>query len=362
MTSQRYSIKESLNRILRLLIGEPTPQDTPGTVTGNIDSEDEAMSQLAELLADSLPGETLTLPTAAKTAVSNAGFIRGGWAGGKDFYVNKDHASASDTNTGLDSSKPLATIQRAITLASPMNGDVIHVLQNDGWEYGSGFSDTITEAVTVPATKPGLRIVGDGAGSMGVNWTAGVTGTFCLTINAIDTIVDGFNFWGEPVSCHGIYCDWNGVTAYGENSIIQNCTFTDTIDIGIQLEFSWYANITGNHFQECDGYGIYVDPAGDGIAYSQILGNWFHDCAHAMALDDCDDSLIANNMVYNEEALVTGSAINLGLNTSSGSGNMVANNYFSCLLANWDNFNTSSATDSWVNNHVIDGNPTARPA
>jgi len=361
MTKQRYNIKESLNRILRLLQGTPIPLDTPGTVTGVVDSEDEAMSQLAELLADSLPGEVLTLPDAARNAVSNAGFMRGGWAGGYDLYVNPNHASASDSNTGRNPDKPLATIQRGITLGRAMSGDTIHVIQNDGWTYGSGLGDTITETVVVTNTKPGLRIVGEGAGSMGVNWTAGVTGTFCLTINAIDTVVEGFNFWGEPVDCHGILCQWNGVTTYGENSIIRSNTFADSIDIGIQLEYSWYANVVGNHFQECDDYAIYVDPTGDGIAYTQILGNWFDDCAYAMALDDCDNGLIANNMIYNSDAQATGTATNRGINTAAGSGNMVANNFFSCILGNWDTFNSSSATDAWVGNRVMDGEPTARP-
>lgn len=54
---QRYSIKESLNRILRLYIGKPVPQDWPGTLAGSVVSEDEALAGLAEALAGSLPGE-----------------------------------------------------------------------------------------------------------------------------------------------------------------------------------------------------------------------------------------------------------------------------------------------------------------
>jgi hypothetical protein len=76
MTRQRYSIQESFNRILRLFQGE-TVNEIPGTLPPEVLSEDEAMSDLAELLNSSLPGETLTLPISVKTAVTNAGFASG---------------------------------------------------------------------------------------------------------------------------------------------------------------------------------------------------------------------------------------------------------------------------------------------
>lgn len=68
MTRQRYSIKESLQRILLLIEGKPVAQDTPGTIQGDLLSEDESLSDLAELLAGSLPGETFTLSTVVITA------------------------------------------------------------------------------------------------------------------------------------------------------------------------------------------------------------------------------------------------------------------------------------------------------
>jgi len=64
MTRQRYSIKESLNRILRSFQGKAVPTDEPNTVPGIVLSEDEALSDLAELLDGSLPNETATLPSA----------------------------------------------------------------------------------------------------------------------------------------------------------------------------------------------------------------------------------------------------------------------------------------------------------
>lgn len=57
MTRQRYSAKEALNRILRILQATPASSDDPGTVTGDLLSEDAALSDIAELLAGSLPNQ-----------------------------------------------------------------------------------------------------------------------------------------------------------------------------------------------------------------------------------------------------------------------------------------------------------------
>ena len=64
MTIQRYSIKESWNRIYRLFRGDVPPSDAPNSLPGEVYSEDTALSRLAELFAGSLPGETASLPSA----------------------------------------------------------------------------------------------------------------------------------------------------------------------------------------------------------------------------------------------------------------------------------------------------------
>lgn len=61
MTRQRYSKKESINRIVRILEDKAPSSDQPDTLTGEILSEDEAWSDFAELLAGSLPNENLAI-------------------------------------------------------------------------------------------------------------------------------------------------------------------------------------------------------------------------------------------------------------------------------------------------------------
>ena len=69
MAYQRYSVREALNRFFRLWSGNTPPSDAPGSLSGEIFSEDEAWSNIAELFAGSLPGTTLSLPNAVADAV-----------------------------------------------------------------------------------------------------------------------------------------------------------------------------------------------------------------------------------------------------------------------------------------------------
>ena len=72
MTRQRYNIKESLNRILRMFQGKAEASESPNTMSGEILSHNQAFSDLAELLAGSLPSETAELPASLKATVAQA--------------------------------------------------------------------------------------------------------------------------------------------------------------------------------------------------------------------------------------------------------------------------------------------------
>lgn len=353
---QRYSKKEAINRILRSLEGEPPASDAPETLVGDLLSEDEAVSDIAELLLGSLPNESGILPAGIRNRPSVYG-------DSKEFFVIPDHPSASDSNTGENPAQPLSTIQQAVTNCRAYRGDVIWVTSSDSWQYGAGSETGVVENVTIPATKPGISIIGVGRGSLGTYWQPVIegSGSFCLVINALDVTVDGFCFWSSGGEGNGIFCNWSG-PPYGENSVIANCTFTDDLNIGIQMEYAWFIDIYNNKFQECNTYGIFVDPLGSGIEYERIFGNWFNDCGVTMQLGDCSRTLIYNNYIYQVNAQATGSCTNLGILTASGTYNQVFNNYFGMPLAAWDAFNSSAATDAWVNNHCMDGPNTTNPA
>ena len=91
MSRQRYSEKESKNRILRSLKGNPVPQDTPDTIPGDVLSENEALSDIAELLDDSLPSESLVVPVKGiPYTLNRQGGNEDNWsaAGSSNYLIN----------------------------------------------------------------------------------------------------------------------------------------------------------------------------------------------------------------------------------------------------------------------------------
>lgn len=281
------------------------------------------------------------------------------------FYVDPNNTLSSDSNSGEDPAYPLLTIAQAVTNCRAYKGDRIYVLSNDGWQYGSGLSNNITETVTIPATKPGISLVGVGAGSIGVYWSPENAGETCLTIYAIDVTVDGFCFWGDG---NGIYVEWDGATLYGENTTIRNCFFDDGMDTAIQLEYSWFCEIYNCYFQECDAYGVMTDVAGSATTYTKIHHNYFANCGTAAIslLGGADNNEVYNNAVYNSDAESGVAATNEGIDTTGGRENLVHHNTLSCLLpvpanGDYNDFCTASATDSWNQNYCLDGPSVTNP-
>ena len=73
MAYQRYSIKEALNRFYRLWSSGNAPtSDAPESLQGEVFSENEAWSNISELLANSLPGVTPTIPDSVRASVAEA--------------------------------------------------------------------------------------------------------------------------------------------------------------------------------------------------------------------------------------------------------------------------------------------------
>jgi len=296
--------------------------------------------------------------------------IRNVQADSRVFYVDPNNALSSDSNSGEDPAFPLLTITQAVANARALKGDEINVIQNDGWLYGSATNNPIVETVIIPATKPGITLRGVGHGSIGVYWQPGAAGETCLTINAMDCMVEGFAFFGNGAAADGISLDWDGAATYGENCVIRSCLFDEEIDTAIQLEFSWFNHIYNNTFQQCDVYGIWSDVGGSGTAYNKIHHNTFMDLTGTSAialLGGGDDNYIHNNLIYNTNAEAGAAATNEGINLTGGTNNLVTLNSFSCLLpvpanGDWDDLNTAAATDAWVQNYCLDGpnitNPT----
>ena len=284
------------------------------------------------------------------------------------FYVNPNHPESDDNNDGTNPDHPLATVGNALTKCQPMRGDVIAVMSNNAWSFPAGFGNPadgyllpIEENVIV--TVPGVRIVGiSQSSSTGVMWTPATNGGTCITVNAIDVSIEGFLFdEGGKAGCNAIAAVWNGTTAFGDNLTVRNCVFSDTVDIGISLEFVWFANIHHNVFWECDAYGIYSLQPGSGNEFLSISDNLFHDVVTcAMSLVECSNSHVFNNSIYNANAATPVAATNQGIVTTTGGNNQIFDNHLSCPIGavpgGWADFCSGVAnSDAWINNHLLDG-------
>lgn len=309
------------------------------------------------------PGQIGVLGTWNETGLRNS-------CDGAIFYVDPNYPGVSDARDGTDPTAPLATIAAALTKCQPYRGDVIAVMGNNAWQYGAaadGRRLPISEEVIVDV--PGVRIVGvDPSSPSGVVWTPASNGGICITVRALDVLIEGFHFYeGAFAGCNAIYALWNGTTAFGDNMVIRNCTFDDTVDIAIQLEYSWYCEIYNNIFWECDTAGIYTDPLGQGANYLKIFSNTFHDCGAALPLRGVDNSHIYDNSIYNGNAQGAGVATNEGIDLTNGVNNQIFANVFSCLLpvpanGDWDDLNSGGgATNAWIANACTNGTAVTTP-
>ena len=285
---------------------------------------------------------------------------------GKVFYVDPNFPGAVDGRDGTNPTAPLLTVADALTKVKPQRGDVIVVGSNDYWQYAPGgegvstdYITPISEEVTIPYTASGVRIIGLSNGTMGTMWQPISNGGTCITVNAIDVIIEGFMFTdGDYAGCDAISSEWNGTTLFGENLTVRHCTFDDTVDTAIALEWSWYCDIHNNVFWQCDDYGIYVDVGGSAIAYATIHDNIFHECDVAMSLlGGCVDNHIYGNAIFGD-----GGGTNNFIDLTGGGGNLVSRNTMSCTLGAEYNTTCSDATSgSWIHNLLENGPTVANP-
>jgi hypothetical protein len=287
------------------------------------------------------------------------------------FYVDPNAAGVSDARDGTDPEAPLNTVAAALALCQNYRGDTIVVMANGAWptaDIPNDYDTIVQESVTV--TVDGVRIVGRFASSaVGVPWQPAAAAGTCITVSAMDVLIEGFAFTGNGAAANGIYAEWDGTTLWADNLTVRNCYFDEDIDTAIQLEFTWYADIHNNIFQECDVLGIMSDVAGSGIAFCAIHNNRFIDLRGTGAislLGGADDNEIYENRIFNRNAESAAAATNEGINTTGGARNLIHHNTLSCLLpvpanGDYDDFNTAAATDAWIQNYCLDGPSVTNP-
>jgi len=285
----------------------------------------------------------------------------------KVLYVDPNATGVTDQRDGTDPDAPLATVAAAITKCRSWHGDIIIVRHMDAWQYAPQTETPIQESVTVD--KHGIAILGVSPGSpLGPVWQPGGAGETAITVAALDVRIAGFCF-GAPLGGNAIYSEWDGATLWGENLVIEDCFFDDEVDIAIQLEYSWNCWIRRCVFQECDAYGIYIDPAGSGIDYLHVSDCEFRDVGtSAISGRVLDSSEILRCRVWNSNAYGAAAATDEGFDLAGGDENIIADCWFSCLLpvpanGDWDDLNSDGApaTSAWIGNYCMDGLAVTNP-
>ena len=287
---------------------------------------------------------------------------------GAVFYVDLNHPDTNDQRDGTDPTAPLETVATALTKCQAYRGDVIAIMANDAWEYGgvSDYNTIISESVTVDV--PGVRIVGvSQSSSFGVYWRPATAAGTCITVEAIDVLVEGIAFMGRGGGT-GVHAVWT-TDGEGDNLTVRHCFFDDVLTHGITLDESWYCDIHHNEFDHPD-YGIYTNPATmTSPAYGQIHHNFFNTCdVSAISLEDADRMHIYENSIYNFDAASgdAGTAADCLIDLTTGSRNQVHHNTLPCVLPagvawDYDATCTAGANDAWIQNFTRDGQTVSNP-
>lgn len=297
---------------------------------------------------------------------------------GTVYFVDPNHARASNQHAGTDPDFPLRTVAHALTLCSAYTGDVIAVMNNSYWTYGNtavGRATPIQEAVTV--NVPGILIAGVSPSPVGVPWIPTANNAVCITVNAMDVEIEGFCFWTTAhTGTTGILAEWDG-PPYGESLHVHDCFFYD-LAYGIQLDYSYNCKIENCRFDDLSTAAIHNPSTYGEPDYMVIRDCVFVNNAADINLPDCEYCLIEScrfmdvtvavailsgehNQILDSAIQGAGAGVNNMINLTGGADNLVSGNYLSCTIAQYDTTCSDATSGSWGGNHCANGDTTAAP-
>ncbi len=187
------------------------------------------------------------------------------------FYVDGDNGN--DGNNGGTPSSAFATIQAAVTAASA--DDIIYI-RNRNMAAAATDPVSYAEAITIPAGKSRLKLIGynEGRTQGGLPQIKKGSGTAALlTVRSPGCLIYGLGFNGSGSTGGGILLDDDGgttKTAFGTTIAgchFKNCvpsTATDSSTGGaIFVKNAWQCLITGNEFYKNVGGVTVTSPYSD---------------------------------------------------------------------------------------------------
>jgi hypothetical protein len=275
-------------------------------------------------------------------------------------YVDPNHADANDNKDGTDPDSPMATVQAAVNKCRQYMNDTIVVMHNSRWyDTSAAYARKLPVQEDVTIDTPGIRLVGLAPSStLGVPWLPGTTGGTCLTVNAFDVVIEGFNFMDiAGNNATGILAVWDGATSWGDAMTVRHCFFNTYLDYGIQVNFSYYTDIHHNYFQGINVAAIHEVAGGNESDYIQVHDNWFGYCVAAINLPSVDAANIYNNVIYGD-----GTDTNNFINLTGGADNIVHHNTMSCTMgAQYNTTCSDNTSGAWIQNYLLNGVTAANP-
>jgi len=260
------------------------------------------------------------------------------------FFVDANHASASDSNDGDDPDKPLLTIAGGYARCTSNLSDVIIVRGGD-YRYREN---------QLTIEKDGVRIIGAGHG---VEWnrTSSQTGTYVVAVQAKNVVIANIQIsvnGSEP----GIY--WGDGGAADDNAamgIIDGCFIRGNWysaagsegTIGITVDGSSYGPIIKNNYIWGWGTGIDVSDGSSRTAYGvHIINNYITGKTYGINWAGYGyTSVIADNTIWDWKSSVNMTA---GINLAESVGGiLVTGNRVGCATPAVD----SGDLNYWVGNH-----------
>jgi len=267
------------------------------------------------------------------------------------WFVDSNKTSAV-TGSGYNWDDAFLTIAEAVSAASAQ--DTILIKGTDNADSDSNPVNDYSESVTIPATKPGLKIIGMGAGPEGVKWTVGTAEGIILTINAIDCVVENIRFRPNgATSGSAIWLAKNAALTENANGAqIRNCIFrstTETALAGIHTEGANDVVIENNVFTSV-ATAVLQSTTPNSVSYRMIVKNNFVDdkCTNGFVIDGRSCLFDSNQFA--------GAGLTMILDTTASSGtgsyNVIRNHIFKVTA--YETNCTGCATDDWWFNYCDD--------
>jgi len=264
------------------------------------------------------------------------------------WYVDANKTSAV-TGAGYNWDDAFLTITEAVSAASA--NDTILVKGTDNAETSATITNDYSETVIIPATKPGLKLLGMGNTNKGVAWTVGTQDEAILTINAKDTYVAGFMLRpnGATTGC-GIYfmCS-HSMADNAAGSTVENCLIrstTETALAGIRINAANDITIKDCIFSSVVTAVASIEDGGSVQYRTTIENNQVDDkCTNGFSVGG--RSMLIRDNVFSSGLTIV---IDSGQHTSA-KDNVVTGNILFCGTSYAANC-VAATDDNWAGNYI----------